>query len=233
MASLEREWKSRTAIVIPAYNEERALGRVLAGLKRAGFRKIIVVDDGSTDKTSDIAESYEVILLRHIINRGLGGALSTGIAGALKLTDASVIVTFDADGQHAVSDIEKVVKPIFMGDADVVIGSRLMNPEGMPLLRRIGNWELNLITLLLFGKFVTDSQSGLRAFSRRAALKLKIRSNRMEVSSEIIGLIAQNKLRLKEVPIKAIYTEYSLKKGQSIFNGFRIIFKLLTKWLTG
>ncbi|MEM0230915.1 MAG: glycosyltransferase family 2 protein [Candidatus Woesearchaeota archaeon] len=231
-ADLKRNLKSRVAIVVPAYNEEKAIGNVLSSLKRAGYKQILVVDDGSTDSTSVIAEKHGAILLRHLINRGLGGALATGIKGALKLTDASVIVTFDADGQHAVEDIERLVKPIFNGDADVVIGSRLINPKGMPLLRRIGNWELNVLTFLLFGRMVTDSQSGLRAFSRKAAAQLEITSNRMEVSSEIIGRITEKKLRLKEVPIRAIYTDYSLSKGQSIFNGFRIIFKLLIKWIT-
>ncbi len=219
----------KTYIVMPAYNEEKSIGKVLKDLKRAGYKNIVVVDDGSKDKTSEIAKRENAIVLRHLINRGLGGALGTGIAAALK-KDADIIVTFDADGQHAVSDIKKLTEPIKKKQAEIVIGSRLMNSKGMPLIRRIGNWELNFVTYLLFGIFVTDSQSGLRAFSRNAAEKIDIQTNTMEVSSEIIKEIKEKKLKLKEVPIKAIYTEYSLKKGQKFLNGFRIIQKLFINW---
>ncbi|MCX6710097.1 MAG: glycosyltransferase family 2 protein [Candidatus Woesearchaeota archaeon] len=219
----------RLFIVMPAYNEEKAIAGVIRSLKHSGYNNIIVVDDGSRDKTSAIAEKEGVILIRHFINRGLGGALGTGISAALKM-GAEIIVTFDSDGQHDVSDIKKVAAPIRRGEADVAIGSRLVNSKGMPFVRRVGNWGLNFFTYLLFGVFVTDSQSGLRAFSKNAAEKMDIRTNAMEVSSEIIREIGDKKLRLKEVPIKAIYSEYSLRKGQSTINGFRIMMKLFINW---
>lgn len=215
----------KTCIVIPAYNEEKTIGTVLRKLKANKYTDIIVVDDGSKDKTKQIAEDEKVIVFSHIINRGLGGALNTGITGALR-ENADIIVTFDADGQHDVNDIAKL-KYFIENGYDVAIGNRIN--EKMPFLRRIGNRGLDLVTYLLFGIYVHDSQSGLRMFSKEAAEKIEIKTNRMEVSSEIITEIGRKNLKLKEVPIKTIYTEYSLSKGNSVWNGFKIAFKLFLR----
>jgi len=220
--------KLKTFIVIPAYNEESSLGKVIKRLKRRGYNNIIVVNDGSKDQTLETAKKENVLVYNLIINSGLGVALKTGIKAAV-LNGADIIVTFDADGQHHINDIKKIVKPISEGESDVVIGSRLLNrKKNMPFMRRIGNSGLNFVTFLLFGIWVTDSQSGLRGFSRKAAQKIEINSDRMEVSSEIIKEIKEKELRFKEVPIKTIYTEYSLEHGQnSIFGGFKIMYKLI------
>jgi UDP-N-acetylglucosamine---dolichyl-phosphate N-acetylglucosaminyltransferase len=217
---------SKITIVLPAYQEEKAIGRVLESLKKEGYQNLVVVDDGSSDRTWKVAEGYGASVYRHAINRGLGGALGTGIAVALD-EGSDIIVTFDSDGQHNPKDIKRLVQPIIKGEADVVIGSRLIKPKGMPVIRRIGNFGLNVITYLLFGVWTTDSQSGLRAFSRDAAAKLTIKTNRMEVSSEIIKEIGKNHLRLNEVPIKPIYTDYSIRHGQKHANAFRIVAKLV------
>lgn len=216
----------KTFIVVPAYNEARMIQGVLRQLKKAGFKNIVVVDDGSRDATGSLAKSEGVFVVEHLINRGLGATLGTGIQAALRL-GADIIVTFDADGQHAVKDIPKMIAPLFAKKVDIVLGSRLMNPEGMPFMRRCFNWVANLITFVLFDIWVTDSQSGLRAFSRKTAERIEIQTNRMEVSSEFIREIVRKKLRLKEVPIQAIYTDYSLSKGQSFKVGVKTFYRLL------
>ena len=188
----------RLAIVIPAYNEERTIIEVIRGLKQHGFVTLIVVDDGSSDRTAELARQEGVILLRHIINRGLGGALGTGIVAALRL-GAEAIVTFDADGQHDPDDIDRLIEPLVKGEADVVIGSRMLEPTGMPYARRLANWSANIVTYLLFRGWTTDSQSGLRAFSGRAAAQLQIMTNGMEVSSEIIAETVKNRLKRKTI----------------------------------
>lgn len=213
-------------IVIPAYNEEKTLGGVLSGLKKSGYRNIIVVDDGSRDSTSEIAQKHHVFLFRHCVNRGLGGALGTGLEAARRL-GAYGAITFDADGQHAVEDLKRVIAVLDKGQADIVIGSRLINPHGMPWFRRLFNRVGNLMTFVLFGVWVSDSQSGLRGFSRRALETIELKTNRMEVSSEIIQEIRNKQWRLKEIPIKAIYTDYSLSKGQSLFVGIKTLTKLV------
>jgi glycosyltransferase involved in cell wall biosynthesis len=228
--------KEGVFIVIPAYNEEKMIGNTLRNLKKEGYKNIIVVDDGSADKTSEIAKKENVIVCRHILNRGLGGALGTGIKCAL-LYKPRIIVTFDADGQHHPKDIEKVAKPILEEGYDVVVGSRLMDKnevKNMPIVKRIGNWGLNFITYLMGGYFTTDSQSGLRAFSYEAAKKIigDLKSNRYEVSSEFIVLFKKHKLKFKEVPIKTIYTEYSMSRGTNVKTGFKILFKLIMQKIT-
>jgi UDP-N-acetylglucosamine---dolichyl-phosphate N-acetylglucosaminyltransferase len=214
------------AIVIPAYNEERTIIEVIRGLKRHGFARLIVVDDGSRDRTSKLASQEDVVLLRHILNRGLGGALGTGITASLRL-GAEAIVTFDADGQHDPDDIARLLEPIKKEEADVVIGSRMLEPTGVPYPRRIANWTANIVTYLLFRGWTTDSQSGLRAFSSQAAARIQIMTSGMEVSSEIIAETIKHRLTRKEVPVQAIYTDYSLSKGQSFRVGLQTLRKLI------
>ena len=218
--------KGDVVIVMPAFNEEKVITEVIGSVKKKGFNDIIVVDDGSSDKTSSKAKKAgaQVITLKK--NKGVGNATRKGIKYALS-TKADVIVTFDSDGQHCADDIKKVTSPIINKEVDVVIGTRLKNPKGMPLIRIIGNFGLNLITYLLFFVWTTDSQSGFKAFSRRAASKIEIKSTGMEFCSEIIKEIGAKKLRYKEVPIKTIYTVYSISRGQSSLNGFRIFGRLL------
>lgn len=222
----------RIFIVIPAYNEQGTIKEVILDLKKHGFYNTIVVDDGSTDNTENEVRKFKgVILLKHIINRGVGAATKTGIEAAL-LKNADIIVTFDADGQHKAEDIKKVIKPILKKGASAVIGSRT-HDKNMPFIRIIFNKIGNILTFLMFGIMVSDSQSGLRAFSRKAAQKIKIKCNGYEVSSEIIKEIADHKLRLKEVPIQAIYTPYSLSRGQSLGKGVRTAFCLILRKIVG
>ena len=208
-------------IVVPAYNEERTVGGALDALKREGWRNIVVVDDGSTDRTADIAISKGAIVVKHERNMGLGAALRTGLATARE-READCAVTFDADGQHDPMAIGLLVKAL--EDADLAIGVR--RHIGIPLHKRIGNFGLNLITCLLSG-VLTDSQSGSRAFSKRALDRIRIRSNRYEVSSELIIQAKKLGLRLREVPVKCFYTEYSRTRGTTIISGFKIFWRLI------
>ncbi len=214
----------KLVVIIPAYNEEKHIGQVIRGVKKY-TKDIIVVDDGSSDLTFKKALEAGAKVYRHLLNRGLGGALGTGIKAGL-LEGADIILTMDADGQHDPIEIPKIIKPIIEGKADVVIGSRFLERQPMPLFRRAGNYFFNVITLFFFGIWSTDSQSGMRAFNKLAAEKLEIFTNHMEVSSEIMKEIYSKGFRLKEVPIKSIYTSYSLSKGQGLIPGLKTLFKL-------
>jgi len=224
----------KVAIVIPAYNEEKTLGPVLKSIPRhlPDVKKveIIVISDGSYDKTAEIAKASRVTLIEHDLNRGLGGALGTGFEYA-KRNGFDALITFDADGQHHSEDIWPVLRPIVYKKADVVVGSRLKSAswrtDGMPWYRRIGIWGLNLFTFIFFWTWTSDSQSGLRAFSRKSIEGINLQSNRMEVSSEFFYEINKKNLKLAEVPIKSIYTDYSLQKGQKNINALAIIARLL------
>ena len=214
----------RVVVLLPAYNEEAVIGPVIESAK-AHADEVVVIDDGSSDGSARIAREHGAIVLRHVLNRGLGAALGTGFLYA-RQHGADVAVTLDADGQHDPSEIPGFVEAIRQG-ASVVIGSRMLGQEGMPWHRRTANWLGNLTTLLLFGAWVTDSQSGYRALSAHALDRMDIRSNRMEVSSEIIAEARRKRLSLKEIPIRVIYTEYSLSKGQSFTVGIGTLLKLL------
>ncbi len=220
----------KLSIIIPAYNEASTIGKVVQQVLSLELpeiqKEVIVVDDGSYDQTGEIARSKGAVVVQHLINRGLGGALGTGIEAALHW-GADVVVTFDADGQHSPDDINKVIQPVLMDRADVVIGSRMLEAGGMPWTRRAANRLANFITSVLLEIQTTDSQSGLRAFSRLAAEQIKITSNYYEVSTEICGEIERHHLRLTEVPVRSIYTEYSLSKGQGFRAGLKTLFRLL------
>lgn len=232
-------FRQKLTVVIPAHNEQTTVGAIvreaigqLNGPELAGFAsEVIVVDDGSQDATSHEARRAGACVLRHVINCGLGAAIGTGFEAALR-RGATIVVTLDADGQHDPRDIPQLIAPILSDAADVVIGSRLLAQAiGMPLDRRLINWGANVITWLLFGAWTTDSQSGLRALNRRALEQIHIKTNRMEVASEIIAETSRLRLRLAEVPIAAVYTDYSLQKGQTNANSLPVLFKLLLRKL--
>ena len=216
--------------VIPAYNEEQVIGGVVEKARRF-VHEVVVVDDGSGDKTGASAGAAGARVYTHVVNRGLGATLATGIAAALS-RGADVVVTLDADGQHDPAEIPRFVEAIQARDVDAVIGSRLLGrKDSMPLHRRLYNWVGNLVTYLLFGLWVTDSQSGYRAFSRHGAEQLELRCNRMEVSSEFIKEIHDKRIPFCEIPCSVTYTEYSMAKGQNLFVGISTAFKLVLRRL--
>lgn len=189
---------SKIFIVIPAFNEESVIQDVIKEVQGAGYGNIIVVDDGSSDRTQKKAEEITgVVALRHKINRGKGAATKTGIEAA-KLLGAGIIVTMDGDGQHDPKDIEKLIEPIIKNGCDVVLGTRLANPEGMPWCRIIANHVGNFFTWWLFGLWVTDSQSGLRAYSKHAAEVINTNADRYNYDSEVIREIYIYKLKFTE-----------------------------------
>lgn len=223
-----------TYIILPAYSEGKVINEVIKSIQKEGYFNIIVVDDGSNDNTYEQAKSTGVIVLKHSINRGKGAATQTGIDAA-KLLDADIIVTMDSDGQHNPKDIKKLLKPILDNEADVVIGSRMINNKDMPKSRVIMNKIANLITYIFFGVMVTDSQSGFRAYNRKAYTSVYTYMDRYEFESEMLGQIKNAKLRIKEVPIKVIYTDYSKSKykhidgfsAQGLFNGIKMVIRLV------
>ena len=219
-------------VVIPAYNEEETLKKVLDSVKKAApSAGIVVVDDGSKDRTYSIAAAEKAIVCRHLINRGLGASLATGITCALE-EGADIIVTFDADLQHDAEDINRLIKPIRENSSDAVIGSRFLNKEDlarMPLVKKLGNSFLTFFTNKLGDLAISDSQSGLRAFNRRAAERLIIICDRYEVSSEILMILGRNNFRITEIPMKALYDERSIRKGTTIRSGIQIIVGLMLK----
>jgi len=221
-------------IILPAYSEGNIIKEVIKDIKKEGYLNIIVVDDGSNDNTYEQAISTGVIVIKHPINRGKGAATQTGIDAA-KLLNADIIVTMDSDGQHNPKDITKLIQPILDNKADVVIGSRMLNTKGMPKSRIVMNKIANIVTYIFFGIMVTDSQSGFRAYNKKAYISVYTYMDRYEFESEMLGQIKNVKLRIKEVPIKVIYTDYSKNKykhmsrfsAQGLTNGVKMVIRLI------
>jgi glycosyltransferase involved in cell wall biosynthesis len=221
----------RIAVIIPAKNEAGAIRQVLLRIPHQidGMEVLsIVVDDGSTDDTAEIARDCGAYVLSHLTNLGVGVATRTGLSAALAL-DVGIIVTMDADGQHDPAEIERLVRCLMEGPFDVVIGSRLLTPKGMPATRLAANLLLNAVTFVAYRKIVSDSQSGFKAFSRAAAEKLELRSCGYEICSEIVGEIYRKDLLYKSLPVKAVYTEYSQAKGQHFLNGVNLLVELFIR----
>ena len=221
-------------VVLPAYNEGKVIKKTITDIKKEGYKNIIVVDDGCKDNTVKEAKSAGATVISHPINRGKGAATQTGIDAA-KLLNADIIVTMDSDGQHNPKDIKKLVKPIEKGKTDVVIGSRFLgNLEDMPKSRIMMNKIGNIVTYIFFGAISTDSQSGFRAYSNKAANSVYSYMDRYEFESEMLGHIKAAKLKMIEVPIKVIYTEHSLNKykgdsvpAQNFSNGIKMVMRLI------
>lgn len=216
----------RVAVVVPAFNEERAIGSVVRQLvPRCDW--CIVVDDASRDDTMRVAGEAGARVLRHVVNRGAGAATLSGITDALRL-GADIIVTFDADGQHDVQDLEALTAPLREGRADIVLGSRFLGRAiGMPPLRRLLLRGGVLFTRVLSGLWISDVTTGLRAFSRQAASELTITLDRFAHASEILDQIRTRGWRVVEVPVTIHYSAYSLAKGQSSWNSLRIVAQML------
>jgi glycosyltransferase involved in cell wall biosynthesis len=215
--------------VIPAYNEEKSIGRVIDELKKTGYSNIVVIDDGSKDNTYAEAKKRKVIALKHIMNRGQGAALKTGIDCALK-NGADLIVTFDSDGQHRIEDLEAMLDPVINGEVDVTLGSRFLKKVDMPLSRRILLKGSVIIQWIFYGVKLSDAHNGYRVLSRRAAEQIRIDSDRMEHASEIVEEIVKKKIKYKEVPVEIRYTSYSMRKGEaSFFGALKILFKMIIR----
>lgn len=215
-------------IVVPAYNEESAVYDVVRNL-RSEYANVVVVDDGSRDKTSAEAKRAGAIVLRHVLNRGQGAALQTGIDYAIQ-RGAEIVVTFDADGQHRVEDVDDLVAALEKNNADIAIGSRFLNlRSNVPAFRRFLLRVAARFMRLTSGVALTDAHNGLRAMHRSAAEKIHLTIDGMAHASEIVDQIYRHKLRVTEVPVVIHYSEYSLRKGQSSLAAFRIAFDYLMK----
>ncbi|MDX1477024.1 MAG: glycosyltransferase family 2 protein [Saprospiraceae bacterium] len=220
--------RPHTYIVIPAKDEAFRIGNVLHDVKKEGFEHIVVVDDGSADRTGDIAESFGATVLRHFTNLGPGAATQTGIEYALQC-GAEIIVTMDGDEQHFASDIQHMVDVLETEPVDVVLGSRFIQrePDAIPSSRIVYNVLGNFVTRVITGVTVSDSQCGMKAFRAGFARKIQFQFNGYEFCTELIYIIRKHKARYKEVPVRVSYTRESLRKGQSLLNGFRMIFRLI------
>ena len=215
LKNLNKVW-----VIIPAHNEEEHIENVIEKTRKFS-KNVVVVDDGSKDKTSAIAEKAGIVVLRHIVNLGKGAALKTGCEYAIKKGTEKIVV-LDADGQHDPKEIPKFVKALY--NADIVFGYRRLN-RNMPFVFRYGNWFIFFMTKLLFGLKIVDTQCGYRAFTSNAYNKIKWNAVDYSMESEMIANTGNAHLRYKQIPIETIYSD--MYKGTTVIDGIRIVLNMI------
>ncbi len=214
----------KVAIAIPAYNEERFIGSVVIQAL-CYSQNVVVIDDGSSDATTYIAERAGATVLRHVVNRGKSEAVNTALEWA-RDKGVDVLVFIDGDGQHSPDEIERVLAPVLAGQADMVIGSRFLTVKShIPLYRKIGQHLFNIFTNVSSGVSVTDTQSGFRAFSRKAIECLRFKGTGLSVESEMQFLAREYGLAIVEVPISVVYAEKA--KRNPFAHGMQILSNLV------
>jgi len=215
----------KTVIGIPAYNEGKNIASILLRLKNIS-EHIIVCDDGSSDLTSEIAEKLGAIVVTHTKNLGYGAAIKTIFLKAQEI-NADALVTFDADGQHRIEDIDKILVPIKNNKADIVIGSRFLNDkQKISKYRKIGIKTITELTNITSGTKITDSQSGFRGYNRKTLENIKLTESGMGVSTEILIKAKKSNFKIIEVPIIVSY-EGETSTHNSIIHGSSVIISTL------
>jgi glycosyltransferase involved in cell wall biosynthesis len=190
-------------VVIAAYNEAAGIAAVIRAA-RAHVREVVVVDDGSTDATAEVARQAGARVLSHPVNRGKGAAIATGL-DYFRQCGASFVVLLDADGQHDPSEIPALVRAAETTGAGVVVGTRMKNPRGMPLLRRLANRVTSWVTGRLAQQAIADSQCGYRLLSRAVVADLKLSTSRFETETEMLIQAGRSGHKIVSVPVRTIY----------------------------
>ena len=214
-------------LVVPLFDEEAVIADVVRDARRT-FHNVVVVDDGSSDHGADAAASAGAVVVRHPVNLGQGAALQTGFEYALSVPSMRWVVTFDADGQHQVSDVLQMLDKARAEDLQVVFGSRFLDDRTTPSLMKKAVLRLAVgYTNLSTGTRLTDAHNGLRLMSREVVEGLDITQNRMAHASELVAQIGEMKVRYGESPVHILYTDYSRAKGQSLWNSVNILVELM------
>ena len=206
--------------IIPAYNEESNIVSIIKKTKRY-VGNIIVVDDGSNDKTKEVAENANAVVLRHIINLGKGATLKTGCDFAIR-KGAKYIIVLDADAQHNPDDIPRFINKL--KKYDIVFSYRSVSSK-MPPVLRFGNWFISGIVRALYGINLNDTQCGFRAFSKEAYRKIGWNSSDYSMESEMISNVGKQKLKYVQIPIQTVYSDRY--KGTTVIDGIKIVLNMV------
>jgi len=219
-------------IVIPVYNERKVIYDVLRNVRKS-FPYVVCVDDGSKDGSAEEILRAGAALVRHPINMGQGAALQTGIEFARNNKKIKYFVTFDADGQHRIEDVNSMLDVIKKKNVDIVMGSRFLGEAvDMTLTKKVVLKLAIRFSNFTSGIKLTDTHNGLRVFNRSFAEKIQITMSDMAHASEILEIIRENNFKYTEIPVKIHYTDYSRSKGQSALNAVNIAFDVLLRRIT-
>jgi glycosyltransferase involved in cell wall biosynthesis len=223
--SLEQEaW-----VVVPIFNEAEVIGPVIDNLTDY-FANVVCIDDGSSDNSAELARQAGARVLQHPLNLGQGAALQTGFDYVSRQPGATHVITFDADGQHLVSDALEMLELAKRKRISVVFGSRFLDKRTKPgVKKRIVLKLAVLFTRVLTGLRLTDAHNGLRVLSMEALGFVRLEQNGMSHATEIVHQIAKSRLAWREYPVEVLYTEYSKRKGQSLWNSVNILIDLIVR----
>lgn len=216
-----------TWLVVPLYNEAQVVREVITQARQT-FPYVVVVDDGSKDDSASQAEAAGAVVVQHPVNLGQGAALQTGIDYVLERTRARYLVTFDADGQHSPADAAAMVTRASREDLAFVLGSRFLDGSTqVGRLKRLVLRTAATVASRTSGMQLSDAHNGLRVIRRDAASQLRLTQNRMAHASQIVRQLGATGLPWAEHPVRIAYTEYSMAKGQSLWNSVNILVDLL------
>lgn len=211
-------------LVVPVYNEAQVIGDVVRNALQT-FPNIVCVDDGSRDGSAEAIRASGAHLVSHPVNLGQGAALQTGIEYARQQPGAEYFVTFDADGQHQVADVLRMLERLRAEPVDIIVGTRFKGDDShIPLIKRIVLKTVVAVSPRLRKLKLSDAHNGLRVFNKTVADQMTITLNGMGHASEIVEMIARKNWRVTEEQVEILYTEYSMSKGQSLINGVNILF---------
>lgn len=213
-----------TWLIVPCYNEGTVIFDVLTHARET-FPNIVAVNDGSRDDSAAQIRAAGAHLVNHPVNLGQGAAIQTGVEYARSQPGARYFVTFDADGQHQVEDVVRMVERLRAEPVDIIVGTRFAGQDNsqVPWIKRVVLKTVVLLSPRTKKLGLSDAHNGLRAFNRKVADEMNIRMNGMSHASEIVTMIDNNGWRVDEEPVDILYTEYSMSKGQSLINGVNIL----------
>jgi glycosyltransferase involved in cell wall biosynthesis len=216
-------------LVIPLFNEARVIGDVVRSAREV-FPHVVCVDDGSSDGSAAQAAAAGAVVVRHPVNLGQGAALQTGFEYALSVPTMRWVVTFDADGQHQVSDVVEMLDKARAEDLQVVFGSRFLDRRTQAsALKKVVLRLAVAYTNLTTSTRLTDAHNGLRVISRSVVERIDLTQNRMAHASELVAQIGDLDIRYGESPVHILYTDYSRSKGQSVWNAVNILVELILR----
>lgn len=216
-------------VVVPVFNEAEVIGPVVKSLTEH-FSHVLCIDDGSGDNSAELAREAGARVLQHPLNLGQGAALQTGFQYVAAQPGSTHVVTFDADGQHLVSDALEMLDLARRKRISVIFGSRFLDKRTKPGLKKRVVLKLAvLFTRVLTGLRLTDAHNGLRVLSKEALGFVRLEQNGMSHATEIVHQIAKSKLAWTEYPVEVLYTEYSKRKGQSLWNSVNILIDLIVR----
>lgn len=228
MTSMLTMDKDAVLIIIPVYNESKRVGQVIESVIDLGFKNILVVDDGSIDQTQKELKKHPVMVLSHIINRGVGAATETGLEFFRRSRQYLLAVTIDGDMQHSPEDIEHMISQHMEQNAELTMGNRfLQKSNSIPWTRKLYNLIADIVTSIMSMSIVRDSQSGFKVWSRQAAVLIHIDQNGYEFCSEVAIKAHQHKLKIIQVPISVTYNKDVKGKGQNLKEGVKTFFNLI------